>query len=580
MVSFSRRIVRILEETGMVDMSVLAEASQVASSGERSVTEHLLQTGVFKEPELLGLLADRLGVPPVDLARVKVPEDLREVVSPELAKDAGCLPLAKVGNLLTVVVSNPYDVVKHDDLRLATGCELRLALALEPTIRKRIEEYYFAREQNLAEILEDVDPDLEVGKQQSAEDAIVDVGSGGDDAPVIKLVNLVIYNAIKGKASDIHIEPFEKRIVVRYRVDGELEQAMEPPKRMQNSIVSRLKIMAGLDIAERRKPQDGKFQVRAEGRAIDFRVSTLPCVHGEKVVLRILDASNLALSLDKLGFEEKALNDFREAIASPYGMILVTGPTGSGKTTTLYSAVKEIMTPDANFVTVEDPVEYQMEGLNQVQVNVKSGLTFAAALRSILRQDPDTVMIGEIRDTETIEIAIKAALTGHLVLSTLHTNDAAGTISRMVDMGVDPFMVASSTLLVSAQRLIRRLCPHCREAYQAKPERLLHVGYSQDEVDSKQPVYQAKGCSRCTNGYAGRFALLETLPVTDSIKRMIVDGNSAIEIRSRALEEGMISLRRCALLNALRGNTSIEEVLRVTLSDDRSGMARRKAEAD
>ncbi len=580
MVSFNRRIVRILEETGAVEMSVLAEAAQVAAAGERSLTDHLLEAGRFREPDLLGLLSDRLGVPPVDLTRVRIPDELREVVSPDLAKAACCLPLSKVGNLLTVAVSNPYDVVKHDDLRLATGCELRLALALEPTLRKRIEQYYFAREQNLAQILDDVDPELELGRLGEPEEGIVDVGGvGGDDAPVIKLVNLIIFNAIKGKASDIHIEPFEKRIQVRYRVDGELELAMEPPKRMQNSVVSRLKIMAGLDIAERRKPQDGKFQVRAEGRAIDFRVSTLPCVHGEKVVLRILDASNLALSLDKLGFEEKALNDFREAIASPYGMILVTGPTGSGKTTTLYSAVKEIMTPDANFVTVEDPVEYQMEGLNQVQVNVKSGLTFAAALRSILRQDPDTVMIGEIRDTETIEIAIKAALTGHLVLSTLHTNDAAGTISRMVDMGVDPFMVASSTLLVSAQRLIRRLCPHCRDAYDAKPERLLHVGYTQAEVDQRRPIYRAKGCGRCTNGYSGRFALLETLPVSEAIKRMIVDGHSAIEIRNRALEEGMISLRRCALLNALRGNTSIEEVLRVTLSDDRSGLARRMSEA-
>ena len=323
-----------------------------------------------------------------------------------------------------------------------------------------------------------------------------------------------------------------------------------------------------MDIAERRKPQDGKFQVKVEGRQVDFRVSTLPCVHGEKVVMRILDASNLALSLAKLGFEEKCLQDFREAISAPYGMILVTGPTGSGKTTTLYSAVKEIITPEDNFVTVEDPVEYQVDGVNQVQVNVKSGLTFAAALRSILRQDPDTIMIGEIRDSETIDIAVKAALTGHLVLSTLHTNDAAGTITRMVDMGVDPFMVASSTLLVSAQRLMRRICSRCRVEVKVTPEKMKKLGYLDEEIAEKPIFYQASGCARCAGGYAGRFALLETLPMTDAIKRMVIDGHSAIEIRKKALEEGMISLRRAALLNAMRGTTSVEEVMRVTLSDD------------
>jgi type IV pilus assembly protein PilB len=295
-------------------------------------------------------------------------------------------------------------------------------------------------------------------------------------------------------------------------------------------------------------------------------------VHGEKVVARILDASNLALDLDGLGFEPKALGDFRGAIEAPYGMLLVTGPTGSGKTTTLYSAVKEIKTPEQNFVTVEDPVEYQMDDINQVHVNPKGGLTFAAALRSILRQDPDVVMIGEIRDTETIDIAIKAALTGHLVLSTLHTNDAASTLTRMGDMGVDPFMIASATLMVSAQRLMRRLCKHCKEEYEAPPERLLELGYTEEEMHKGVTLHLAKGCARCTQGYAGRFAILETLPLTDAIKRMIVQGRSALEIRSTAIEEGMVTLRRAALLNAMRANTSIEEVLRVTLSDQRREM--------
>jgi type IV pilus assembly protein PilB len=572
MVSFNRRIVRILEESGLVEMDVLAEASGVAREGKQSVTAYLIENDRISEPELLGVLAERLAVPPIDLERVRPQDDLADVMPQELARETGCLPICRTGNLLTVAVSNPFDVVKHDDLRLATGCDLRLALALEARISDAMEVLYSAESSNLSDILDEVDdPDVLLGKKGLDEDEVMDLGveGAGGDAPVIKLVNLIIYNAIKAKASDIHLEPFEKRVRVRYRVDGALEDAMEPPKRLKNSITSRLKIMADLDIAEKRRPQDGKFQVKAEGRQIDFRVSTLPTVHGEKVVLRILDASNLALSLDTLGFEEKALEDFRNAITSPYGMILVTGPTGSGKTTTLYSAVKEIMRPEDNFVTVEDPVEYQVDGINQVQVNVKSGLTFAAALRSILRQDPDTVMIGEIRDPETIDIAIKAALTGHLVLSTLHTNDAASTISRMVDMGVDPFMVASATLLVSAQRLIRRLCSRCRQPYKVKPDRLRKLGFTDQEIETKPDLYLAKGCSRCAQGYAGRFALLETLPITEAIKRMVIDGHSAIEIRNKALEEGMISLRRCALHNALRGNTSIEEVLRVTLSDER-----------
>ncbi|MDA1195050.1 MAG: ATPase, T2SS/T4P/T4SS family [Planctomycetota bacterium] len=582
MVSFNRRIVRILEETGLVEMDVLTAASQVAKDGDRSVTEYLLDQKFIGEADLLGLLAEHLGVPPVDIDRLKVAEETLEVISVERARETGCLPISKTGNILTLAVSNPFDVVQHDDLRLATGCDLRLALSLEPKIRKAIERHYAGDGSgNLAEILEESeDPEMKV-REQGMADEVVDIGAeaGETDAPVIKLVNLLIYNAIKAKASDIHIEPFEKRVVVRYRVDGALEQAMEPPKRLQNAIASRLKIMSSLDIAERRKPQDGKFQVKAEGRQIDFRVSTLPTVHGEKIVLRILDAGNLALSLDKLGFEEKALNDFREAINSPYGMILVTGPTGSGKTTTLYSAVTEIMTPEDNFVTVEDPVEYQVDGINQVQVNVKSGLTFGAALRSILRQDPDTVMIGEIRDPETIDIAIKAALTGHLVLSTLHTNDAASTITRMVDMGVDPFMVVSATLLVSAQRLVRRLCPRCREPIEAKPDKLRKLGYLDDEIKAGVPLWRAVGCSRCAGGYGGRFALLETLPITESVKRMVIDGHSAIEIRYKALEEGMISLRRAALLNAMRGNTSVEEVLRVTLGEDAKPGTRQAEEA-
>ncbi len=570
MVSFSRRIVRILEETGAVDMNVLLEASKVASKGERSVTQHLLDVDAIDEAELLGVLADRLNVPPIDLDRVTPSQDAVQAVPVELARKTRCLPIEKLGDQLTVAVANPFDVVHHDDLRLTTGCELRLALCLEHRISSAIDRLYGGNDSDkMAAFLSDVEGLTTDIPKPDADQEVVDVSmlGEGEDAPVVKIVNHIIYQAVKNQASDIHVEPFEKKVRVRYRVDGALIEGPEPPKSMQNAVSSRLKIMAQLDIAERRKPQDGKFQVRAEGRTIDFRVSTLPTIYGEKVVMRILDSSNLALSLDTLGFEEKALRDFREAIAAPYGMILVTGPTGSGKTTTLYSAVKEIFDDESNFVTVEDPVEYQMDRINQVQVNPKSGLTFSAALRSILRQDPDVVMIGEIRDRETIDIAIKAALTGHLVLSTLHTNDAASTISRMVDMGVDPFMVASATLLVSAQRLIRRLCKHCKQPVEAPEERLLKVGYLPHEIKAGITLYKPVGCTRCSQGYSGRFALLETLPMTESIKRMVVAGRSAVDIRQDALASGMISLRRAALNNALRGNTSIEEVLRVTLGE-------------
>jgi len=383
----------------------------------------------------------------------------------------------------------------------------------------------------------------------------------------VKLVNLLIYQAVRDGASDIHLEPFEKKIRVRYRQDGALHETISPPKGMQSAITSRLKIMADLDIAEKRRPQDGKFQMRLDGRNIDFRVSILPTIHGEKVVLRILDSGKLALNLDNLGFEPKALSDFRAAIGAPYGMILVTGPTGSGKSTTLYSALREVMSLEDNIVTVEDPVEYQLDGVNQVPVNVKRGLTFAAALRSILRQDPDIIMIGEIRDTETVEIAVKAALTGHLVLSTLHTNDAPSTVTRMVDMNVDPFMVASATILVSAQRLARSLCKECRKSVEVPRESLMKLGAVDEDLAGEYQIYEAVGCTRCVGGYRGRFALLETMPMTEPIKRTVISGGSALDIKAKALEENMLTLRRCGLLNALRGRTSIEEVLQVTMAD-------------
>ena len=570
MVSFNKRLTRILEESGALSAEQIETGLRQATDQKISLSGVVLKEGWLEEKDLLGLLAERLRFPPIDVRTIIPAPHVMEVIPQDLATYYGVFPVSRIGNLLTIAVSNPYDVIKLDDIRIVTGCELRLVMALEDGLKDLIDRAYNAGDSEMTNFLDgiaDADVELSGGPEDDDDPGMNLDNEDSSDSPAVKLVNMMIYQAVKERASDIHIEPFERSIRVRFRNDGIMRETYTPPKRMLASIVSRLKIMSALDIAEKRKPQDGKFQVRMDGRKVDFRVSILPLVHGEKVVLRILDGGNLALSLEKLGFEDQALEDFTQALASPYGMILVTGPTGSGKSTTLYSAVKEVMTIEDNFVTVEDPVEYQLEGVNQVQVNPKAGLTFAAALRSILRQDPDVVMIGEIRDRETIEIAVKAALTGHLVLSTLHTNDAPSTITRMIDMGVDPFMVASSTLMVSAQRLCRKLCKHCKEEVHAPVRRLTNIGFTEEEAEADPVLYNAKGCPRCNKGYSGRFAILETLPMTDEIKRIIIEGGSALDIRNEALEQGMITLRRCAILNAIRGNTSVEEVLRVTLSD-------------
>ncbi len=568
---FDKRVARVLEDAEILPPEEIAQYVARAEEERCSLTSILVKKGNLEENQLLGLLASRLKVTPINLHDCTLDPEVVRSIPQETASTHYVLPISRIENVLTLAVASPFDVVTLDHLRNTTGCELRLVLSLDDSITKALNRVYNPGAAELEAVMGEMgDPKVELNANDSeVTDLDLDSISGDqEESPVVKFVNLIIYQAIKDRASDIHIEPFEKVVRVRFRGDGICSEAHKPPKALLNSIVSRIKIMASLDIAERRRPQDGKFQIRLEGRQVDFRVSVLPTVHGEKVVMRILDGGNLALSLDTLGFEERALSDFRTGIAADYGMILVTGPTGSGKSTTLYSAVKEILSDELNFVTVEDPVEYQVFGVNQVQVSEKRGLTFSGALRSILRQDPDVIMIGEIRDTETIEIAIKAALTGHLVLSTLHTNDAASTITRMVDMGVDPFMVASSTLMVSAQRLSRRLCKHCKAPMGAPKERLLAIGMTAEEAETAH-LFRPVGCARCRMGYAGRFALLETMPLNEDLRRMIIEGKSAMDIKNRAIREHqMISLRRCGLLNALRGNTSIEEVLRTTMPDD------------
>jgi type IV pilus assembly protein PilB len=572
MASFDKRLKSILVKTGTLEEGTADTALLEAQSEKVDLGDYLLDNNLVDERDMLGAISKEMRIPPIDLAKVNVGDEAREALPQDLATYYGVVPLSKIENILTLAVANPFDVLKLDDVRIVTGCEIRPVVASARSINEAIDRLYNQRQQEMEAMFSDMEGGTGLEQVVETDDTgeldLSALSSGDEEAsPVIKLVNVLLADAIRSKTSDIHIEPLERRIRVRYRQDGVLREVMSPPKRMLGAIISRIKIMSDLDIAERRRPQDGKFQMRMDGRQVDFRVSILPLIHGEKAVLRILDASNLALSLDTLGFESKCLDDFRWAVEQPYGMILVTGPTGSGKSTTLYSALKETLTIDDNVITVEDPVEYQLEGVNQVPVNVKRGLTFAAALRSILRQDPDTIMIGELRDKETMEIAIKAALTGHLVLSTLHTNDSSSAVTRMIDMGVDPFMVASTALVITAQRLGRRLCKECKEPVDRPPtERLLELGLPAEDVEDFG-AFKAVGCGSCSGGYKGRFAIVETLKTSEPIQRLIIGGSGALDIKALAIKEGMVTLRTAAMLNAGRGVTSIEEVLRVTMAD-------------
>ena len=562
-----KKLRQILLKGASIDEAALDAAIAKAEQENRPLAEILCKQGLTKPRELLGLIAVETGVTPLDPTRLVPPDDVAEWFPEELAKKHQVVPISRIGGCITVAMADPFDVVKVDQLRFVTKCEIRTVVALDDAVRDALQRTY-GRQSALDDYMVELkDDDVEL-KAQEPVDGAPDVNAESEGSPAVKLVNLLVFQAVRDKASDIHIEPFEKELRVRFRQDGMLREVLSPPKALAGAILSRIKIMANLDIAERRKPQDGKFQIKAEGRQIDFRVSILPVVHGEKAVLRILDQSNLALQLESLGFEPKCLEDYRKAIKSPYGMVLITGPTGSGKSTTLYSAINEVHSPNTNIVTVEDPVEYQIHGVNQVPVNPKREMTFAAALRSILRQDPNIILIGEIRDKETIELAVKAALTGHLVLSTLHTNDAAGTITRMVDMGLDSFMVSSSVLLICAQRLCRKLCENCKQPAEIPIERLLSLGMTAEEA-AQATLFTAKldGCSRCARGFKGRFAILETIPFSEQVKRLVVTNRPVQEIKQQAIDDGMITLRRAALLNAMRGKTSLEEVVRVTLAD-------------
>jgi type IV pilus assembly protein PilB len=538
-------------------------------SGERLATV-LTRLGFLTEDDLLDFLSRKYGIPVINLGRVEVDPDILRLVRKEIVQKYQVFPVRKVGNTLTLALSDPTVVLAIDDVQFATGLHVIPVLAAESAIRAAIDHNYSSGVDDIKKLIDQestgVDASLELVAQQSKVD-IAELGREAEEAPTIRFVNLIIADAIRKRASDIHLEPYEKVFRVRYRIDGVLHDMMNPPKQMEPAILSRVKIMANLDIAERRLPQDGRLSVKFQNREIDLRVSSLPTIYGEKIVMRVLDKGSIVLDLARLGFEEDDLNRFKKIITTPYGMILVTGPTGSGKSTTLYAAIATINNPDINIITAEDPVEFNIAGINQVLVREDIGYNFAAALRAFLRQDPDVILVGEMRDLETAQIAIRAALTGHLVFSTLHTNDAPSTVTRLQDMGIPPFLISSSLLLVIAQRLVRRICLECREPVQVPVSALIDVGFRPEEAEGVR-VYTGKGCANCANtGYKGRISVHEIMWMIPELQEAIVRQRPANELKDIAVKAGMRTLRQTGLRKVANGLTTIDEVLRVTFAD-------------
>jgi len=557
---------RLIQE-GLITKAQLDKALEEQKRTGGLIGSNLIKLGYINEQDLLHFLSKQFGFPTVDLTKLEVTADLLKLVPLEVVEKHNVLPVSREGSTLVIATSDPTNYLVIDDIKFLTGYNIDVVVAEETTLRDSINRYY-DQSASLMDVMSDLE-DLELEVVDTEEEVnIEELEKATAEAPVVKLVKVILTEAIAKDASDIHIEPYEKQFRVRYRIDGVLHEIMNPPMRLKNAIISRLKIMSNLDIAERRLPQDGRIKLKTAKKEMDFRVSVLPTLFGEKLVLRLLDKSALQLDMTKLGFEEQALKNFQEAIHQPYGMVLVTGPTGSGKTTSLYSALTELNKVTENISTAEDPVEYNLPGINQVQMHEEIGLNFAAALRAFLRQDPDIIMVGEIRDFETAEIAIKAALTGHLVLSTLHTNDAPSTIHRMLNMGVEPFLVTSSVNLILAQRLVRKICSECKERHELNPQALVDLGMSPEEAASTES-YQGAGCERCNNtGYKGRIALYEVLPLREELKELILEGGSSGELKRAAVESGMKSLRKSGLHKIREGVTTAEEVMRVTAADD------------
>ena len=565
----------LLVRNKLITKEQLDKALQIQKTSGNKLGYDLVKLGFVTDEDIAQCLSRQFGIPAINLSHFEIDQAVLDLVPVEICRKYDLIPVNRTGAVLTVSMADPTNIRAMDEINFICGYQVEPVVASDFAIREAIDKYYGSAhalelkqvmEQAMAEkALSSGDADVEV--LESAEELdLALLEKQAEDAPVVKLVNKIMYDALNQAASDIHIEPYEKEMRVRYRIDGVLYVKVNPPLKLRDAITSRIKIMAKLDIAEKRLPQDGRIKIKTKHQGkvkeLDFRVSVLPTLFGEKVVLRLLDKDNLKLDMTKLGLEPESLRTLERAILKPYGMILVTGPTGSGKTNTLYSAMSRINTPETNILTAEDPVEFNIPGINQVQMKEQIGLNFAAALRSFLRQDPNIILVGEVRDFETAEIAIKAALTGHLVLSTLHTNDAPSTINRLMNMGIEPFLVASSILLIAAQRLIRKICPECKEEYRVPLEALVDIGFTEEEAH-KITIYKGRGCQVCGNtGYKGRFGIFEVMEVSDSIRELILVGASAMEIRRKSIEEGMITLRASGLEKLRQGMTTIEEVLR------------------
>src|SRR3954447_13211689 len=570
----SQRLGDLLVKEKIITPEQLEQANKVQKEQSCRLGSALVKLGFLTDEDVTNFLSRQYGVPAINLSYFEIDPAVVKLIPFETAKRYQILPLSRVGASLTIAMVDPTNVFAMDDIKFMTGFNIEPVVASESSILAGIDKAYNnTKEEDLEAVMQSMselgDEDVELNDQSQQELGLSELEKAADEAPVVKLVNVVLSDAVKRGASDIHIEPYEKEFRVRFRIDGVLQSIMSPPMKLKDAITSRLKIMAKLDISEKRLPQDGrimlKMNIGGKKKQLDFRVSTLPTLWGEKIVLRMLDKENLRLDMTKLGFEPESLVKFEKAILKPYGMVLVTGPTGSGKTNTLYSAISTLNKPDTNIMTAEDPVEFQLMGVNQVQMKEQIGLNFAAALRAFLRQDPNIILVGEIRDFETAEIAIKAALTGHLVLSTLHTNGAPETITRLMNMGIEPFLVATSVHLICAQRLVRRICKDCIEPFDVPPQTLIDAGFTPEESKTVK-IQKGKGCTVCNNtGYKGRCGLYEVMEVDDEIRELVLVGASAVELKKKAIERGMITLRRSGLIKVAAGMTTLEEVARETI---------------
>ena len=568
--SDNERIGELLVKENLITPLQLKNAVTAQRSSGGRLGHELTKLGYIEENELIAFLSKQYSVPSINLSEFEIDQEVLKVLPKEVVTRHQVIPVNRTGSTLIVAMADPSNIYAVDDIKFITGMKIDVVVASEQAIAESIEKYYTSTvsfDEVMIDFVEE-DEDFEFEEESEEDINVLDLQKSAGDAPVVKLVNLILLDAIRKGASDIHIEPYEKQVRIRYRIDGVLYEVMKPPTKLKDAITSRLKIMSNLDIAERRLPQDGRIKMKmGRGKVMDFRVSVLPVLWGEKVVMRLLDQSNLQLDMTKLGFEEKVLADFKGAIHKPFGMILITGPTGSGKTTTLYSTLSELNKTTTNICTAEDPVEYNLFGINQVQMHDDIGLNFASSLRSFLRQDPDIVMVGEIRDFETAEIAVKAALTGHLVLSTLHTNDAPSSVSRLLNMGIEPFLVASSVNLIGAQRLVRKLCSDCREPLDVPDQVLIDLGVPPEDCADFQ-VMRGAGCRTCNNtGYKGRIAVYEIMVMTDELAEFVLNGASTLELKREAIRQGMKTLRMSALSKLSEGMTSMEEVVRATAPD-------------